>query len=40
MNTLHIITAFHIKKMCYVIIFIVSWLIIHTLWEKDQNLKA
>ena len=26
MNTQHIITAFHIEKMCNVIIFIVSWL--------------
>ena len=31
MDTLYLNTAFCIKKMCYVIIFIVSWLMIEIL---------
>ena len=37
MNTVHLNTAFHIKKMYNVNTFIISWLIIHTSWKQDRE---
>ena len=36
-STLHFGTAFHIKKLCDAIIFIVSWLIIHPSRKQDRD---